>query len=202
MTEKKPPGQSDTKGRSTLSLYLVCGSLMIFILLLDLSTPLGVAISVSYVVVVLVSLWSPQKRFTIFIGVACTLLAIGVFFFKPAVDEMWKVILNRALALFAIWVTVWLGLQRKILEEKREQALRERERALEDVRVLRGLLPICASCKKIRENGGYWTEIEWYIKNHSEADFSHGVCPECAKRLYPDFYKEKNDPDKGTQSLR
>jgi hypothetical protein len=58
--------------------------------------------------------------------------------------------------------------------------------ALADVKVLSGLLPVCASCKKIRDDRGYWTQIESYIREHSEADFSHGICPECLTRLYPE----------------
>jgi len=57
--------------------------------------------------------------------------------------------------------------------------------ALADVKKLSGLLPICASCKKIRDDRGYWKRIESYIQEHSEAEFSHGICPECAQKLYP-----------------
>ena len=56
---------------------------------------------------------------------------------------------------------------------------------LEHVKTLKGLLPICTSCKKIRDDQGYWNHLELYIRDHSEADFSHGLCPECVKRLYP-----------------
>lgn len=55
---------------------------------------------------------------------------------------------------------------------------------------LRGLLPICASCKRVRDDKGYWSMIEVYIREHSEAEFSHGICPTCAKELYPDVYEE------------
>lgn len=179
-----------------LALYLACCSLMVMIFVLDLLTPLGVAVSVCYVAVVLISLWSPRTRFTALVAVFCSVLTVGLFFYKPAVAEMWKAIFNRALALFVIWVTVYLGFQRKSIEQKREMALRERERALEDVRILRGLLPICASCKNIRDDKGYWTQMEWYIKTHSEANFSHGLCPDCARKLYPEFYqKEKRDAE-------
>jgi len=67
--------------------------------------------------------------------------------------------------------------------------LREKERlqdSLAKINKLSGLLPICASCKKIRDDKGYWSQIEFYIRDHSEAEFSHGICPECAKKLYPD----------------
>ena len=55
---------------------------------------------------------------------------------------------------------------------------------------MRGLLPICASCKKVREKGGGWRQIESYIRDHSEAEFSHGLCPECARKLYRDHADE------------
>jgi hypothetical protein len=53
------------------------------------------------------------------------------------------------------------------------------------VRTLKGLLPICTSCKKIRDDQGYWNHLEMYIREHTEAEFSHGLCPECVKKLYP-----------------
>lgn len=63
--------------------------------------------------------------------------------------------------------------------------LSERRKAEAEIRLLRGILPICASCKKIRDDKGYWNQIESYIREHSEAEFSHSVCPECARKLYP-----------------
>jgi ligand-binding sensor domain-containing protein len=68
--------------------------------------------------------------------------------------------------------------------------------AVAKIKVLNGLIPICASCKKIRDDKGYWDQLEGYIQSHSEAKFSHGVCPECAEKLYGDFYKKmKNQQD-------
>ncbi len=61
------------------------------------------------------------------------------------------------------------------------------EDALSQLKTLSGLLPICSSCKKIRDDSGYWNQIERYIQDHSEAEFSHSICPECLKRLYPDL---------------
>ena len=63
---------------------------------------------------------------------------------------------------------------------------REQERALEEVKELRGLLPICASCKNIRDDAGYWNQIESYVQAHSAATFTHGICPDCMTRMYPD----------------
>ena len=61
------------------------------------------------------------------------------------------------------------------------------EQALKEIKTLRGIVPICANCKKIRDDEGYWTQVEVYVQNHSEATFSHGICPGCAKKLYPEF---------------
>jgi len=59
--------------------------------------------------------------------------------------------------------------------------------ALDEIKTLRGIIPICSNCKKIRDDKGYWEQIEAYISDHSEAQFSHGICPDCAQELYPDF---------------
>lgn len=65
----------------------------------------------------------------------------------------------------------------------------------QEIRALRGFIPICASCKKIRDDHGFWTQLEVYIRDHSEAEFSHGICPECAERLYPELESESaTDP--------
>lgn len=62
---------------------------------------------------------------------------------------------------------------------------------LDQVKTLRKLLPICANCKKIRDDQGYWNQIETYLGEHVEAKFTHGICPDCIKKLYPDFYEKK-----------
>lgn len=72
-----------------------------------------------------------------------------------------------------------------------ESANKELEFALVNVKQLSGMLPICSSCKKIRNDEGYWEQIEAYIRDHSEVNFSHGICPGCAEKLYPTFYKRK-----------
>ncbi len=71
-------------------------------------------------------------------------------------------------------------------EEEREQLIKQLKKALNEIKTLRGILPICSSCKKIRDDTGYWNQIEYYISIHSNAEFSHGICPDCAEQLYPD----------------
>jgi hypothetical protein len=77
--------------------------------------------------------------------------------------------------------------EHKRIEEERERLIHELQDALVNVKTLRGLLPICSHCKKIRDDKGYWNQIESYIRDHSGAEFSHGMCPECMKKLYPDY---------------
>ncbi len=78
---------------------------------------------------------------------------------------------------------------RKRAEEERERLVHHLRDALDHVKVLRGLLPICAACKRIRNNQGCWEAIEAYVSQRSEADFTHSICAECAERLYPDLTK-------------
>jgi len=77
---------------------------------------------------------------------------------------------------------------RQRISAEREQLIAELRRTLGEVKTLRGFLPICSSCKKIRDDQGYWQQIESYIRQHSEAEFSHGICPECAGKLYPEIW--------------
>jgi hypothetical protein len=90
-----------------------------------------------------------------------------------------------------IAASIGVALMRKQAEEERERLIAELQKALSEVKTLSGLLPICASCKSIRDDKGYWKQIESYIKDHSEAEFSHGICPDCMKKLYPEFDKKK-----------
>lgn len=79
----------------------------------------------------------------------------------------------------------------KLAEKAKGNLVKELQEALKQVKKLSGLVPICAACKKIRDDKGYWQEVEAYVSTHSEAIFSHSLCPECAKKLYPEFYREK-----------
>ena len=79
--------------------------------------------------------------------------------------------------------------ERKRMEEERERLIVELKEALLKVRTLAGLLPICSSCKRIRDDEGRWQPLEDYIREHSEAEFTHTICPECAKKTYPNYFK-------------
>lgn len=81
--------------------------------------------------------------------------------------------------------------ERKRAQDEREQSIAELKEALAQVKTLSGLLPICASCKKIRDDKGYWNQIESFIRKHSSAEFTHSCCPECAKELYPEYVDDQ-----------
>ena len=80
--------------------------------------------------------------------------------------------------------------ERKLLEKERQKVFVELQKALSEVKKLSGLIPICSSCKKIRDDNGYWSEVERYIGEHSGAQFSHGICPDCIRKLYPEYADE------------
>jgi PAS domain S-box-containing protein len=78
--------------------------------------------------------------------------------------------------------------ERKRVEAEREDLVRKLQEALASIRTLRGLVPICSSCRKIRNDSGYWQQVEDYVREHSDVRFSHGLCGDCARRLYPDLF--------------
>jgi ABC-type phosphate/phosphonate transport system substrate-binding protein len=134
---------------------------------------------------------------------------LGKFSLTDVVDRYWPVLSASALLFLsmAIFTFVVLRLNRKLgsthakalaemerrrrVEEERECLLGELQKAMANVKTLSGLLPICAGCKKIRNDDGEWEQVEGYIAKKSEAQFSHGICPECSARLYPELVKKK-----------
>jgi len=77
--------------------------------------------------------------------------------------------------------------ERKLAEEEREKLIKELQESIKEIKTLRGILPLCSHCKKIRDDKGYWEQVDVYIHQHTDADVSHGICPECAKEHYPDL---------------
>jgi len=100
---------------------------------------------------------------------------VGAYLVKP--PDMHKI--ERA-------ITIAMARFDDLMELRRLNA--ELQDTLAKIKTLSGLLPICSSCKNIRDDEGYWHQLEAYIRDHSEAEFSHGLCPECAKQLYPEIF--------------
>ncbi|MFC1651043.1 PAS domain S-box protein [Candidatus Latescibacterota bacterium] len=96
--------------------------------------------------------------------------------------EMYGASRDRDYLLILIDVT-----ERINTEREKKHLLDEFKEILTGIKMLSGILPICSKCKKIRSSDGYWEQLEMYIRRHSEAEFTHGICPDCAKELYPEF---------------
>jgi hypothetical protein len=151
--------------------WLLAGlvALNVTVFILDLLLPLGVAVGMLYVIPIFISLWYPERRHTLVAAMTGTLLAVAGFVFSSG-GILWMGVFNRTLTLTLIWATAGVVLLRK--------------RAEEQIQTLEGLIPICAACKKIRNDQGYWDVIELYIQRHSQAQFTHGMCPNCAEQYY------------------
>ena len=78
------------------------------------------------------------------------------------------------------------------LQDALASKVEELSRALEQIKTLRGIVPICAKCKNIRDDQGYWNQVEVYVRDHSEAEFSHCICPDCMNKLYPESESDES----------
>ncbi len=101
------------------------------------------------------------------------------FLFFSLWNSLIRLIAFLLLAFFINKISMLLAIERKKTEEL--------QAAFAKIKTLGGLIPICSSCKKIRNDQGYWEQIEKYIEEHSDADFTHGICEACAKKLYPSY---------------
>jgi AmiR/NasT family two-component response regulator len=110
---------------------------------------------------------------------------VGAYLVKPPKAQEIERAITIALARFADMM------QLRQLNAELQARNQELQQALAKVKTLSGMLPICASCKKIRDDQGYWQQVEEYIQEHSEAEFTHGICPECVRKLYPELYGDK-----------
>lgn len=135
------------------------------------------------------------------ISVAAVMLSVAItscllIVFQGYVDWVGMVVCILAPALI-LPLPLYKFLQLLLKLDAREIEILEKnnalEKAIEQVRQLSGLLPICASCKKIRDDKGYWNEVEGYLREHSEIEFTHSICPDCVRTLYPEL--ENTEPE-------
>lgn len=146
----------------------------IAVLALDAVIPRGIATWLLQIAVVWSALAWATRRELMFVGLWCAACAdAGYWLSLGSGGPRWFDFVNQLLCIAGIFMLVHIGL--------RERAAQAARRAAEaEVRVLRGLLPICAQCKKIRNEKNEWEQLEGYIRRHSEAEFTHGLCGECS----------------------
>jgi|GEM_PF-1216791 len=152
------------------------------VFLADLLTAPDAAMGVPYVLVILISLRNSDGRLTYGLALLCTLLTLWGFHLSPeapGVDPV-AILTNRLAALLAIWSSAFIGI-------RLTTAVAQREAALKEIKILKGRLPICAHCKKIRDGQDDWVQLEDYLVDHSEAIFSHGICPSCVEEHFSDY---------------
>jgi len=111
--------------------------------------------------------------------------------FKNTINNRWYDIRDRAIRwidgrLVRLEVATDITLK-KTLDEEREELIKKLENALDEVKTLRGIIPICSYCKQIRDDKGYWNQVDVYLMKHSAADFSHSICPDCVRKYHPEI---------------
>lgn len=154
------------------------------VLALDALTPVGLAVWLLQVILVwIATFWANSRQLPALAALCATFTALGFWLSPRSEPVTWIDQCNVLLSLGAVSALTHGGLRQRAAEDGRRKAEDEAAQARESVRVLRGLLPICAWCKRIRDEAGNWEQLEFYISNHSHAEFTHGICRECAVRL-------------------
>src|SRR5262245_31506725 len=172
--------QDDRPVTLARKITVVLSSLVLLglIAIIDYTTGWEVSFGIFYFVPIWLMTWTFNRKVAALISLACALvwLAVDKASGTKYTNE-WIHYWNAGVRL-AYFLTFAL-----LLSKVREQL----QKSTAEVKQLSGLLPICASCKKIRDDNGYWEQLEKYISARSKAAFSHGICPDCVKKLYPEF---------------
>ena len=139
----------------------------------------------------------------------CEVFVMALLGYLPPLESSGRALLDGALLSLIVFPVLYFFLFRPLrlqidrcrrAEAEKDVLIRELRAALAEVDTLQGIIPICASCKKIRDDEGFWHQVEAYVSAHSKALFTHGICPECMKRLYPKQHerrgRESNDSTK------
>lgn len=132
----------------------------------------------------------------IFISEVLVMILLG---YLPPLTSYQEALLDGALLSIIVFPTLYFFVfrplrlhidQRQRAEAQKDTMITELQKALDEVSTLQGIIPICASCKNIRDDEGFWHQVEAYVSSHSNALFSHGICPKCTKKLYPEYSKQ------------
>jgi len=176
-------------------------TLGLFLLLLlgvaDYLTGAELSISIFYLFPILLMVWFINRRAGVFFSILSSAIGLTTdlmvgYTYSHAIMVYW----NNAIQMGFFLIIVFILSAFKKEYQKTSKLNIDLQDAFADIKRLQGLLPICASCKKIRDDKGYWNHIETYIQEHSEAEFTHGICPDCMKKLYGASLDEDTDPKK------
>jgi hypothetical protein len=153
----------------------------VIVLVIDYVTGRPIQFPIVYALPVGMAAWREQKATAYAIAILMPLARVGFHIPWHETQSLSVAVLNAPITVLALILYAYLvdriAWQKRALEKK--------------VRVLEGILPLCASCKRIRNEKGEYEQIEKYITEHSEASFSHGICPDCRKKLYPEYFKDR-----------
>jgi hypothetical protein len=151
-------------------------------MLLDILTPLSIADWLIEVILVwIASVRGSSREMVLVASAASGAIALGLWTSPDVTDPLWVSIVNRSAAVGVIWMMVVVGRKRNGAEDARNQVTAH-------LRVLQGLLPICAGCKSIRDDKGEWYRLETYLSAHSEVRLTHSLCPSCMEKYSADVY--------------
>ena len=178
------------ENKSKSFLIIINFTILLGIGLVDYLTGYEIGISLFYLIPISFAAWFGGRTPSLIFSTLSVLTITFTDFmagkeFHHFFLELWDLLMH--FGFFGVYSVV-LSLVKVDLDEHK-RLVEELRKALGEVKQLSGFLPICSSCKRIRDDKGYWNQIESYISSHSEAQFSHGLCPACVKKLYPEQYE-------------
>lgn len=171
-------------------LFLVVSAIQSLVGWLDFITGYDLYFFLFYLIPIAIVAWWQSRTMAIGVAVSCGVTwMLADLYSGHHYSSIMYVVWNAGM-LTGIFVLAGVGLSLVRSDLKTQRDLNATlVRSLAEIRELKGLLPICCSCKKIRDDGGYWVQVERYLSQHTSVEFTHGICPECLNRLYPEFSK-------------
>jgi hypothetical protein len=157
-------------------------TIALVVLVVDFYTGKHIRFPILYIIPVSIAAWYNHKTMAYSLAVFLSLARFGFHVPWQETDSLFSAGINTGVRISALVLYAYLA-------DRTSWQTRELKKR---VKLLEGILPICASCKKIRNEQGKYEKMETYISDHSEAEFSHGICPECAQELYPEFAKKEH----------
>jgi K+-sensing histidine kinase KdpD len=167
-----------TRGRP-VAICAVAAAVALIVLIVDTLVIPDQRVAMLYSVAVLIVSFARRSALVIAAAIGCFLLTFLVPMFWPPGSEWWAGLPELTIEASCVLLVSGILLHRIRVEAARDRAIAQREQAWEQLKVLHGLLPICAWCKRIRAEQGDWVPIETYVAEHSEADFTHSICADC-----------------------